>query len=192
MAWFNVGESAIGVVGSLMGGHAQNKADKRAMGIEQAQLDFERERYQDWKDVYGNLQEGIGAYYNNLTGATISAKEVEAYQQAGQASANKIKATLAQRGISGSGLEAELLSNNIINTEIKKAEAISTADQRAVERKQNFLSIGLGEGNSIANSMADTSANIANTSIASGKQQATSIGNVTGFLYTGLNAIGRR
>ena len=189
MAWFAVGSAVVGGVGSILAGNAQADAMNKATNIQQQTLDFNRERYQDFKDVYGNLQEDTAEYFENLTGESISNKEKIAYQEAGQASIDKVRETLAQRGIDGSGLEGQLTSNIIYDTEIKKATSEATSEATAQAQKLNFLNIGLQQEAKIANSIQQGTNNLANSAIAQGNNSATTIGNVTGFATNVLTAI---
>ena len=168
---------------------AQTASNNKSLALQQDQFEFEKQRYDDWKAVYGTLQEDLGTYYQNVTGASLSKFEIENLQLASQKAQDKISTTLAQRGMQGSGVEAQLLGSNIYNTEIAKATVASTADQRAADLKQNFLSIGLGSGNTIANSMAQTSSNMSqiythmgNNAITAGQQQASNIMGVANSL----------
>ena len=191
MGWFALGSAAVGLVGSYMSSNATKKANKSANAMAQKELDFQKQRYQDWKDVYGDLQEDIGAYYENLNGETLVGKELEYVQEASQASETKIHEALAQRGIDGAGLEGMLQAGNIINTEVKKAELKSSSEQRAMDLKTNFLNVGLGQGQQISNSMSNANNNLASGIRKAGDDQATAIGRNTALISNGLSAYGQ-
>jgi len=150
---FGVVSGAVSVGSSLLQLGSTNRANREARRLQQTQQEFDMQRYQDWKDIYGHLQEDLGTYYENLTGETLVGKELEELQKSSQEYQTKIDETLASRGLEGSGLEAQLTADNIYNTETQKALSRSTADQRARDEKQKFLNIGLQQEAGIANSM---------------------------------------
>jgi len=122
---------------------------------EQRYMESEAE-YQKWKSIYGPLQEDLGTYYKNLSGKQLSTREVIRIQDASQKAKDKIKASLAQSGRADSGLEHYLLSQVDYDAEIQKAEKVSTAEERAVAAKTNFLALGLNQANNIKAQQAGT------------------------------------
>jgi len=182
MSFGAIAGAAIGLVGASMAADAAGDAAAASARVQREQLAFEREQYNDWKDIYGPLQEDLGTYYKNLTGQTLSDREVEQIQLAGQRADDKIQATLAQRGLTGSGLDAELTSQNIYKTEIEKARSRANADETANLKKMQFLSLGLGQGQGIMNQMGNTSRAASSAIMQGGAQQASIIGNATNNL----------
>lgn len=162
-------------------------ASAASTAMTKEQLDFDKQRYEDWKAIYGPLQEDLGTYYKNLTGSTLSAKHVESIQMESQLAQQQIDQTLAQRGISGGGLEASLTSQNTFGAGMQKAAARASGDQMANEQKMNFLNLGLGQGAQISNNMAQTSASAASGLRSQSTQMQASNQNTTGDLI-GLGA----
>lgn len=181
-----VAAAGVGAVGSIIAGNKQAKAIDKSTAIQREQLEFQQERYNDWKAVYGELQEDMGEYFKNLTGKDLSNREVEQLQLAGQKAQERIDQALAQRGIEGSGLQAQLLSQNTYGTEMAKAQSRATAEDRAMNAKANFLRIGLGQGQAIANTMSNTTTNLANLAIKQGNIASTTAGSVAGFIAEGI------
>jgi len=170
------------------------KEASNSLARSQESKDFQMKQYSDWKDIYGPIQESVGDYYKNLTGASISNQEVEQIQASSQEAMDRMNEQLAQRGMTGSGIEASMANQNIYSAEMQKAQSRSTADQRAADAKSNFLAMGLGQGQSLINSMnntdntmANTTSNLINTnsSIVSNQMSGnTSIGNNTANVQT--------
>lgn len=162
------------------------KADESAAyarEVADTELSFQREQYDAWKDIYGDLQEDLGTYYKNLNGNNLSAKQIEAIQLESQLAQDTIDTQLSQRGLQGSGLEAEALMRNTFATSGAKAEARSNADQLANEQKMQFLGLGLGQGTQMLGTMAGVSATGANIA---GNFANTALGNSTALTQTGL------
>jgi hypothetical protein len=178
--------AGIGIAGSLIGGNAKAKGYREAAAIQKEQLDFNKERYADWKAVYGVLQEDLGEFYKNLTGQSLSDREVEEIQLADQKAKEKLHQELSQRGMDASGLEAELMANQGYQSAMLKAKSRATMDERANQQKQQFLSLGLGQGNAIAGQMGQTSTNMANTAIGQGNANSSMWGNITGAAIGGV------
>jgi len=137
---------------------ASAAATKASVAMTKEQLEFEKEKYADWEAIYGPLQEDLGTYFKNLTGEDFSAKQIQEIQSASQAAQRQIDTQLAQRGISGSGLEASLTSQNIFGTEMQKAGVRAGADQAVAEQQMGFLGLGLNQGTEMLSNIGQTSA----------------------------------
>jgi len=164
------------LIGSaIIGGVSANSASKRAakssedaqqlskqgIALQQREQQFNEQRYMDaqleydkWKAIYGPLQEDLGTYFRNLTGESLSNSEVTRIQEASQKSKDKIRVSMAQRGIVDGGLENYLLAQNDYQAELAKADSRSTAEQRAIQSKSEFLAMGLNQANTIKNQQA--------------------------------------
>jgi hypothetical protein len=147
-----------------------NKQADRSYNLTREELDFQREQYNDWKEIYGPLQEDLGTYYKNLTGETLSTRDLVEIQKASQQAQEAMDRQLAQRGLSQSGLEADSIMRNQLQTAQLKANARATADERAAQQKMGFLGLGLGQGSQmlginagVSNSGASNAVGLANT-----------------------------
>jgi len=140
----------------------------RAYNISKEEIKFQREQYNDWKNIYGPLQEDLGTYFKNLTGDAKAAQQIVAIQAESQRAQNQIDTQLAQRGLDQSGMQAELLNNNLYATAMSKANARANADTQAAQEKMGFLGIGLGQGTQMLSINAQASGSAINsaTSIA--------------------------
>ena len=159
-------------IGEAIGGYMQYKAASESAKVQKNALNFQKERYQHWKDIYGPLQEDLGTYYKNLTGETLSNNEVQKIQMELQQANEQTSNMLAAKGISGSGVEASLLNDNTFKADMLKAQAVATADSRAMAQKTSFLNAGLGLETSIAGSMNNAGANYSNSLLGEGKAES--------------------
>lgn len=182
MSFGAVAGAAVGLIGASMASDAAGDAADKAAGSQQAQLDFQMQQYNDWKDIYGPMQEDIADYWKNVNGREMVAQEVQQVQMAQQEANTRIKETMAQRGISGSGLEAGLTNQNIFNTEIQKAMIRNTADERKIAGQTGLLSLGLSQGSQISAQMSGTSSALANTMYNAGAAQSNIITGATDTL----------
>lgn len=173
---------AVGLTDNKGAKAAQRSADRnadRSYAMTQEELEFQRDQYNEWKDIYGPLQEELGDYFKNLTGQTLAAKQIEQLQAGSQEAQQRIDQELAQRGMGGSGLEAAALTQNLFGTEMAKAGVRASADEMANQQKMGFLGLGLGQGQGMLQTQAGlTSSGAANLVNLSGqaRSQATTIG----------------
>lgn len=159
------------LVQGYMAGEAQD--DANALGAEaqrigaagdKAVLDFEKEKYQDWKDIYGDLEQNVADFYNNLTPDFLIGAGLEAEAKEFNTAKNNINATIAQRGLGGSGLETDVIAGAEVRSAENRAEIRREAPFKVAEAKQGFLSSNLA-----AKSAAER--NISSAMVRSGDRQ---------------------
>jgi len=170
----------IGMLATGILGHNESSKDRkessrqsdRSYALTKDELDFQKAQYNDWKSIYGPLQEDLGTYFKNLTGDNLSAQHLQAIQEESQKSQQQIDTALSQRGLTGSGLEAKAFMQNNFGTAMEKAKARASSDQLANQEKMNFLGLGLGQGAqmlginaNVANAGAGNFASMANNSL---------------------------
>ena len=143
-----IGSAVLGAASSASASKASNSADASTASSQAsaAQLAFSKEQYEDWKSVFGDVQDNLAAYYKNLTPASIEASGVQALNTEYAAASKNLTQSLAQRGISSSGLEAQAM------TDLAQKQAQDTANVRvqapimAAQEQMKFLSLGLNQG----------------------------------------------
>ena len=187
------------VVGAAASASAASKASKSAAAATEAsseasaaQLAFSREQYEDWKAVFGDVQKNLAEYYKNLTPASIEAQGIQALNTEYAAASKSLTQSLAQRGISSSGLEAQAL------TDLAQKQAQDTANVRvqapiiAAQEKMKFLALGLNQGaNAVSgvNSAYQSQANLAaQQSAMYNAQAAQASAGVGSALGSGINS----
>ena len=116
-----------------------NKQADRSYGLTKEELAFQRQQYEDWKSIYGPLQEDLGTYFKNLTGETLSQRDLVEIQKASQEAQEAMDKQLAQRGLAQSGLQAESIMRNQLQTSQLKANARATAEERAAQQITELL-----------------------------------------------------
>ena len=191
-----IGSAVLGAASSASAASkASNSADASTAASSQAsaaQLAFSKEQYEDWKSVFGDVQDNLAAYYKNLTPASIEASGVQALNTEYAAASKNLTQSLAQRGISSSGLEAQAM------TDLAQKQAQDTANVRvqapimAAQEQMKFLSLGLNQGanavssvNGAYQSQASLAANQANMY---NQQAASASAGVGSALGSGVNS----
>lgn len=173
----------VGVGGAVVGGLITSGSNKQIAGMQQAsadkqaevalalgekaheldteRLEFEMGRYQDWKDVFGGMQENMAAYYENLTPEFYENLGLDAIEGQFDVVRESTAQALQQRGLTGSGLDFALSKDISMDEATAKYKNAQQAEQTVRNEKQNFLSLGLGinPANNVSNAMAQSSAN---------------------------------
>lgn len=162
-----------------------NKQADRSYGLTKDQLEFQKSQYNDWKNIYGPLQEDLGTYFKNLTGDKLAAQQIEAIQRESQQAQTNVDQQLAQRGLSQSGLQAEAIMRNQLTSSMAKANARANSDQLAANQKIGFLGLGLGQGTNMLGINAQVANQGASSAIGAmgvyGGMSNTALSNSTGL-----------
>lgn len=174
------------VLGAVVSSNAAGKATDAASKASQSELAFNQQRYDDWKAVYGPIQDNLSDYYSNLSPDMYEAQGLEAFNAEYQKAQDAVATSLAQRGITDSGLSAQLEQQGAISAAQNRAAIRMDAPAKVAELQSNFLQIGLGQDPSgdIAGTLArntSTTQNIATQSQMAAGQAAgnaiTEVGN---------------
>lgn len=154
--------AAVGsVAGSVISSRASSKASKRAADAQNAQLSFDMERYDDWQNIFGGVQENLSSYYNSISPDYYVAAGLEAFEKEREAQMGKLNETLAQRGLSNSGLAATVATEDAISSAEARAGIRREAPRQAREDQSRFLQIGMGQnpGSSVSSTLGGIAAN---------------------------------
>lgn len=146
-------------------------AQQASVDMTEEQLAFQREQYEDWKAVYGDLQENLGYYYSTLDPKDYEARGLQAVQQEYQTAKTQVDRTLAQRGISSSGIQAATDVSFAQSLASARADVRLKAPETVAKEQQGFLGIGLGQGTQMLGIQANVAnAGASNLMAASGNQ----------------------
>jgi len=160
MAWVATAVVGASVVTGYMGSRSASKASDAASDSSQAQLSFEYEKYDDWNETYGPLQDNLAEYYNSVTPEYYAAVGVEKFNEEFQTSLQRIDESFAQRGIDpSSGISGSIKSQAELNAAETRAGIRREAPRQATEDQSRFLQIGLGQnpGSSISSTLSQQS-----------------------------------
>lgn len=200
------GAAVVGAGASIFGAHQAGKqadaqasaAERSAQGQQQLsreQMEYNQYQQQKWDSIYGPVQENLSNYYNNLDPDKFQTEmNVDigtAYNQAQE----QLTANLAARGIQGSGVEAQALTN----LEQGRADALSQtrvgAEQQVAGMQSNFLSLGLNQQpslrqnvNSAFGQQQQSLGNMQNLQMGLANQYGQSAG---GYMATAGNLLGK-
>lgn len=132
------------VAGAVISANSANKASKSAAKSAGNQLEFEKAQYEDWQNIFGPVQENLASYYQSITPDYYEAAGLEAFQKERDAQMAQLNESLAQRGLSTSGIQAAVERTNAIDTAQTRANIRREAPTKAAEEQSRFLQIGMG------------------------------------------------
>jgi len=193
MAWVATAVVGAAVVGGVVSSRnaskardSASKATKASSDASDAQLSFEYEKYDDWNETYGPLQDNLANYYNNVTPEYYAAVGVEKFNEEFQTSLQRIDESFAQRGIdTSSGIAGSIKSQAELDAAETRAGIRREAPRQATEDQSRFLQIGMGQnpGSSVSSTLAqksrEQSLTAQNASITAGNA-STAAGNAWG------------
>jgi len=186
---------ATSLFGSISASNAASDATDAQSAAEAAALNFQKQQYQDWQDTFGPIQDNLSMYYQNISPDYYEATGLANFQKERQQQLTDLNTSLAQRGLTNSGLAATVKRENAIDTAEQRAQIRTGAKQQAVSDMSNFLQIGMGSNpsssygstlNQIAQNKAVTAANAnqaAGTAVGSTVNSLLSMG--TNYALTG-------
>ena len=145
-----IGSAVLGAASSASAaGSASDSANAATAASSQAsaaQLAFSKEQYADWKATFGDVQDNLSAYYKNLTPSAIEASGIQNLNQSYAQASKQITQSLAQRGISSSGLEGQAMVDLATKQAQDTANLKIQAPIMAAQEKMKFLALGLNQG----------------------------------------------
>ncbi len=130
--------AAMSVYGMFLGSKAAARSEK----LNAEALAFEKERYSRWVTIYGDIEENLGKYFENLTPETLIANDLVKEAEGFAKSQEKVKALFAQRGLKDSGLELSTLTNQEFASAETRAGIRASAEQRVANAQQSFVNKG--------------------------------------------------
>ena len=166
---------------------AANKAADRSYALTDKQLEFQKKQYEEWKSIYGDLQENLNDYYSNMTTDKYITQSNQQVEQQFSLQQKRLQQTLAQRGIDNSGIEAAAQLAMSTKLAEDKANVRMTADDYVNKQKMQFVGLGLGQGTQ----MLGTQAQIASTGISSAANiSGANVGASASMSNAAVNAVG--
>jgi hypothetical protein len=164
--------AAASVGGALLSNKGAKSAANTAANAQNAQLDFDMQRYDDWQNIFGGLQENLSNYYNSINPDYYVSAGLEAFEKERENQMTRLNETLAQRGLKNSGIAATVGREDAISSAETRANIRREAPRQAREDQSRFLQIGMGQNpaSSVSSTLGNISQNATNASNAA--QQA--------------------
>lgn len=137
-------------------------AAEAAAGVARSSSRFARRQYEDWQDIYGDVQENLAEYYETLSPESITSLGLQEQSKATQLAREEIKQSFASRGLAGSGFETSTMTDLALDDARSRARIRVAAPDMVRGQKENFLRIGLGQKPALMSGVLQSGANLAN------------------------------
>ena len=191
MSWGLVAVAGATTVAAGMSYAGSRSASKDASAASAAQIAFDQEKYDDWNETYGPLQDNLADYYSNVTPDYYASVGLEEFETQYQTSLDRIDENLIQRGIDpSSGIGASIEAQAELSAAETRAGIRRDAPRQAAEDKSRFLQIGLGQnpGSSISSTLAQRSEQAADAAAAASTATSTAITAAIPAIGTAISA----
>lgn len=133
------------VVGAGISYLGSEKASKRSKKASDTQIAFEQEKYDDWQETYGPIEDNLSEYFNNLSPEYYEVQGLEAFEKEKTVAFEQLQESLAQRGISDSGIAIDIEKDLALESAQARARIRTEAPAAAASEKMRFLQVGLGQ-----------------------------------------------
>jgi len=150
--------AGVAIYGALTADDAAGEAAKDANRANAASLAFERKKYDDWKAIYGNIEENLGKFYESLTPEKLTTQSLEAYEMEFSNAIKSVQENFAQRGIDDDAGVNFAVEQTAAYTRAKdRAKIRIEADNNVREQQMAFLNTGLGQnpGSSMSQALSN-------------------------------------
>lgn len=163
--WLNIANGVAGIAGTAMsayGTYQGIKNQKAAVDAARQQDEWARQRYNEQKAIYGDIEQNLANYYKTLTPEKKTSLGLDRYDQQFRLAQDKVAQTMAQRGLTGSGIEAEANYQMELQAAKDRAEIANQTEDLVRQQQLGFLGYGTGQTGLAAQMMANSNANYAN------------------------------
>lgn len=175
--------------GAVISGAVAKGAADDAQAAHQTELGFAQQQYNDWQEIYGPIQDNLAEYYNNLSPDTYAAQGIQYAEEEFARASEALNQSLAQRGITDSGVAASMEMSNQLDLARTRADIRQKAPEVVANQQLGFLSVGMG--NDPTNNLQQVHSNNANRlsqeSYAANDAFAQSVGTATNYFTGQLN-----
>ena len=179
MSWAMVGAAAITAIGSIAGGKSAKKLQKESLALQRDELNFSKQRYQDYQNQYGGLadlvvseaEKGVQADLGRVT-SEANADTATAFANAKQAldnqnqrlgiNPNSGRAESSNRQLALN--QATATAGNVTNARNKERQYAEDATwNRRYGVYQQGNSLITGAANNVSNGMSNMASNMSNS-----------------------------
>jgi hypothetical protein len=143
-----VGSLALGYKSAKSAEEAQEKAiglTEQGIALSKEQMEHNIYQQQKTEAIFGPVMENLSNYYATLDPDKFKAQYDTDIELAFNRAQKSLAATLAYRGIEGSGIEVKARSDLEYGRARLLAETGTKAEEHVAEQQQQFMQLGLGK-----------------------------------------------
>jgi len=159
MNWLGLGALGLGAAGlynSYSQGQQATAASNNSNALAQEQLKRAQAKDAYYKSIYGDLEKNLSDYYTKLTPSKQEQLGLSRYAKQFKQAQNNYNASMAQRGLSGSGIDAAGARQMEMQAAMDKTNIMQQADAQTRQKQLGFLGVGLGQSNIAAQNVANS------------------------------------
>ena len=150
-----VGGAIGGAIGTAVGGMTSGGSGSTG-NLNQDAYNLELAKWNRYNQIYAPIQDSLSKYYNSLTPEDLASRDLTAHAQTFNANSDLIKQKLAQRGLTGSGIDLGLQNANNLQLARDNATTIANAPQQVANAKMNFINAGIVDKGNTAGTAANS------------------------------------
>ncbi len=165
MGFFTALSAATSIASLRSGRDSQRTANSLASGQLQLQreaLDFSKQQYNDWLEVFGPIQDNLSSFYTNLTPEYIESQGLQAQQQVYQQQMAQLDEFFTVNEIDPN-IQADIRADTAMEHTRRQAEIRADAPFKVAEAQQGFLSLGVNQGPQYAGQVTNAITNLSTT-----------------------------
>ena len=149
------------VISSNKASSASKNASRTAAASDAAQLDFAKDQYEDWLDAFGDIRDNLTQYYEGLSPEKYEAERLQAFEEERALALEQLDTTLAQRGITSSGIAREAYTQIALDSAKERAKIRANSEDEVAMKQRESLQIGMGQNpaNNVYNALSSQAAN---------------------------------
>lgn len=160
------GVSAIsGITNAVQAGKAkkqQQQAMDKANQLAEQQMQFMQGQMEQWNSVFGDTQALLADYYNNLSPEKRIAQGFESLESQYNQASKRVNQTLAQRGLAGSGADAQANTDLLMSLAKEKSKVEQNAEAQVAQERLGFFNMGQQQKNFLLSGMNNAMTNAQN------------------------------
>lgn len=197
-----IASAVVGAGSSMMSSRSASKSAKNAQSsadyqaqlqydMSQQQLDFSKQQYQDWQNIFGDVGETLSSYYKNLDPDMFASLGIQNLEQEYTRSRQLLDSSLASRGIANSGITTDSLTGLETARMMGRAEARTYAPMQVAQQQLGFYQAGQGMQSNASNAISNSYSGVINTLGANANRQqqlANSYTNQASQAYAGIGS----
>lgn len=169
---------------SLLSGYLGSQAADRATNIQEQQLQFAQQQYQDWQDVFGDTQKNLASFYQGLSPESFSSAGIQNLEKAFGEQQTRLQQTLSQKGLSDSSIAGRAYTDLASNRALAEAQIRQQAPMQVAQAKQGFLGLGMGQQQQALGAIGQAQTNLANIAMGESAAYGQAAGSLMGTAGT--------
>lgn len=186
-----------GITDSLFGGGSSgsSKAANKSAQAAQDAVDFSKERYADWKELFGPLESSITEYYQSLSPEYYASQGIEDINQFALDNKVKIENNLIRRGLDDDSLKTYFDNQIDMDSAKQRASVRLDSERNMVNDQARWMQIGYGQnpsGEVLSSYQSQSGQQAQQAQFLAGqeKQQSASLGRMVGSAASFLSSGG--